>query len=200
MMLTKNCRRMRIVMICMMVPIDYDVGGGATASEAASNDDDKVDYNHVAHDVDDDYKDIMMMMMMMMCRLMMVATGMLLYLMIMIMMSVLIMMMIIISIMMMMMMMMMQHFASQQNWNKPQKNQPLQHPVRALQAATGSHHPGAVTAQVLEETLVDLVQEPEAVAGVVIPEMQRRFEAVTGALQVAGWTHEELLTSLAGVF
>jgi hypothetical protein len=57
-----------------------------------------------------------------------------------------------------------------------------------------------VTAQVLEETLVDLVQEPEAVAGLVIPEMQRRFEAVTGALQVAGWTHEELLTSLAGVF
>ncbi|KAH3790911.1 hypothetical protein DPMN_169119 [Dreissena polymorpha] len=58
MMLTKNSRRMRIVMIFMMVPIDYDVGGGATASEAASNDDDKVDYNHVAHDVDDDFEDI----------------------------------------------------------------------------------------------------------------------------------------------
>ncbi|KAH3879222.1 hypothetical protein DPMN_003125 [Dreissena polymorpha] len=58
MMLTKNCRRMRIGMIFMMVPIDYDVGGGATASEAASNDDDKVDYNHVAHDIDDDYEDI----------------------------------------------------------------------------------------------------------------------------------------------
>ncbi|KAH3897865.1 hypothetical protein DPMN_022061 [Dreissena polymorpha] len=57
-----------------------------------------------------------------------------------------------------------------------------------------------MTPQMLEETLVDLVQEPEAVAGVVIPEMQRRFKTVTGALQVAGWTHEELLTTLAGVF
>ncbi|KAH3897601.1 hypothetical protein DPMN_021793 [Dreissena polymorpha] len=45
-------------MIFMMVPIDYDVGGGATASEAASNDNDKVDYNRVAHDVNDDYEDI----------------------------------------------------------------------------------------------------------------------------------------------
>ncbi|KAH3879420.1 hypothetical protein DPMN_003323 [Dreissena polymorpha] len=53
-------------------------------------------------------------------------------------------------------------------------------------------------AQVLEETLWDLVKEPEAVAEVVIPEMQRRLETVMGALQVAGWTHEELLKSLAG--